>query len=78
MAKEEEYDLRFPPGTPNLEELLTEVIEKFNLKLIAPKDLDSPYYLAVRGPLEAVKAAKEHIRKRLAEMVADMEKKYKT
>ncbi|NVM54023.1 MAG: hypothetical protein HWN66_10015 [Candidatus Helarchaeota archaeon] len=75
MAEKKEYDLRIPPGTPNLEELLSEVIKKFDLKVIAPKDLDEPYYLAVRGDLESVQAAKEYIRKRLEETVAEMEKK---
>lgn len=77
VAKEKTYDLRMPPGVPNLEELLSEVLKKFNLKLVTPKSLDDPYYLAVRGNLEQVTAAKAYIQKRLEEMVADMEKKMK-
>ncbi|MHA1277764.1 MAG: hypothetical protein ACTSQI_09365 [Candidatus Helarchaeota archaeon] len=76
MANEEQYELRIPPGTPNMETLLSEVIKKFGLKLIAPKDLDEPYYVAVRGDLKSVQAAKEYIRKRLKVMVENLEKKY--
>lgn len=75
MAEEKEYDLIIPPGTPNMETLLSEVLDKFDLKLIAPKDLDAPYYLALRGKLEEVEAAKEYMKARVEAMVAEMEKK---
>ncbi len=82
MAEEENnekdnelYELRIPPGTPNMESLLSEVIKKYNLKLIAPKDLEEPYYLAVRGDLKSVQEAKEYIRERLEKMVKDLEEK---
>ncbi|MFX1298870.1 MAG: hypothetical protein ACFFD2_28925, partial [Promethearchaeota archaeon] len=61
----------------NMEIILSEIIQKFGLKLISSKNPDDPYYLAVRGNLESVEAAKEFIRKRLEEMVTEMEKKYK-
>ncbi|MDD1779459.1 MAG: hypothetical protein LUQ65_14955 [Candidatus Helarchaeota archaeon] len=77
MAEEEKFDLQIPPGTPNMEVLLAEVLKTFpTLKLIATKD-DEPYYLAVRGDLATVQAAREYIRKRLAEMIDEMERKYK-
>ena len=77
MAEEEKFDLQIPPGTPNMEVLLAEVLKTFpTLKLITTKD-DEPYYLAVRGDLATVQAAREYIRKRLEDMVAEMEKKYK-
>jgi hypothetical protein len=69
------YELRIPPGTPNMESLLSQVIKKYNLKLIAPKDLDEPYYVAVRGDLKSVQEAKEYIRERLEKMVKDLEEK---
>ena len=78
MAEEEKFDLQIPPGTPNMEILLAEVLKTFpTLELISPKNLEDPYYLAVRGDLATVKAAREYIRKRLAEMIDEMEKKYK-
>ena len=78
LAEEEKFDLQIPPGTPNMEVLLAEVLKTFpTLELIAPKDLEDPYYLAVRGDLATVQAAREYIRKRLEEMIAEMEKKYK-
>ncbi|MHA1265497.1 MAG: hypothetical protein ACTSRS_09705 [Candidatus Helarchaeota archaeon] len=75
MAEEEQFDLRLPPGIPNLEEILSDVLKKFEVKLIAPKNLDQLYYMALRGKLKDVQAAKEYIRKRLEEMVTKMEKK---
>jgi len=76
LAEEELYDLRIPPGTPNMEILLAEVLKLFPaLKLITPKEPDDPYYLAVRGDLATVRAAREHIRKRLEEMISELEKK---
>jgi len=76
VAEEKEYDLIIPPGTPNMEVILSEVIEKFGLKLVSSKHPDDPYYLAVRGNLQSVQAAKEYIKKRLEEMVKEMEKNY--
>ena len=75
MAEEQEYDLRIPPGTPDMEILLSEVKRKFNLKVISPKDLNDPYYIALRGDFESVKAAKEYIRKRLEEIIAGLERR---
>jgi len=75
VAEEEQFDLRLPPGIPNLEEILSDVLKKFEVKLIAPKNLDQLYYMALRGKLKDVQAAKEYIRKRLEEMVTKMEKK---
>ena len=78
MAEEdenEEFDLQIPAGTPNMEILLSEVLQLFPVKLIAPKEPEEPYYLAVRGDLASVQAAKEHIRKRLEEMVSELENK---
>ena len=75
MAEEEKYELRLPPGIPNLEEILSDVLKEFNLELIAPKDLDDPYYLAVKGSLESVQAAKEYFRKRIEETIEKIEKK---
>lgn len=77
MAEEEQYELRIPPGVPNLEEMLSEAIKKFNLKLISPKDLNERYYMALRGRLKDVQAAKEHFRKRLEEYVSKLEKSTK-
>lgn len=78
MAEEEKFDLQIPPGTPNMEVLLAEVLKTFpTLELISPKDPEDPYYLAVRGDLATVQAAREYIRKRLEEMIEEMEKKYK-
>ena len=71
--EEEQYELRIPPGVPNLEEMLSEAIKKFNLKLISPKDLNERYYMALRGRLKDVQAAKEHFRKRLEEYVSKLE-----
>ena len=71
----DEYELRIPPGTPNMEELISAAMKLFKLKLISPKDLDEPYYLALRGDLESVQAAKEYIRNRLEQMISDMEKR---
>lgn len=81
MAEEEEkenilWDLQIPAGTPNMEILLSEVLERFpTLELITPKELDEPYYLAVRGDLATVQAAREYIRKRLEEMINELENK---
>ena len=75
--EEEQYELRIPPGVPNLEELLSEAIKKFNLKLISPKDINERYYMALRGNLKDVQAAKEHFRKRLEEYVSKLEKSTK-
>jgi hypothetical protein len=75
LAEEEQFDLRLPPGIPNMEDLLSEVLEKFDLKLVTPKHLDQMYYMALRGRLEEVKAAKEYIRTRLEAFVAKLEKK---
>lgn len=69
------FELMLPPGIPNLEELLSEVLKKFDLKLISPKELDEPYYLALRGKIETVEAAKEFIRVRLEKFIIEMEKK---
>ena len=74
MAEEKQYELRIPPGVPNLEELLSVALKKFNLKLISPKDLNERYYMALRGSLKDVQAAKEHFRKRLEEYVSKLEK----
>jgi len=76
-VEEEQYELRIPPGVPNLEELLSEAIKKFNLKLISPKDINERYYMALRGNLKDVQAAKEHFRKRLEEYVSKLEKSTK-
>jgi hypothetical protein len=76
MTEEEKFELQIPPGTPNMEDLLTEVLKLFpNLKLVTPKDLDDPYYLAVRGDLRSVQEAREYIRKRLEKIIEDLEKK---
>ena len=76
MAAEEKFELQIPPGTPNMEDLLTEVLKLFpNLKLVTLNDLEDPYYLAVRGDLQSVQGAKEYIRKRLEEIVANLEKR---
>jgi hypothetical protein len=77
ISSEEEYDLMIPPGTPNLEIILSEVIHKFGVKLISPKSMDEPYYLAVRGNLESIQAAREYFRKRLEETVNELESRYK-
>jgi hypothetical protein len=78
LAEEEKFDLQIPPGTPNMEVLLAEVLKTFpTLELISPKDPEDPYYLALRGDLATVQAAREYIRKRLEEMIENMEKKYK-
>lgn len=75
--EEEQYELRIPPGVPNLEDLLSEALKKFNLKLISPKDINERYYMALRGNLKDVQAAKEHFRKRLEEYVSKLEKNTK-
>ena len=77
MAEEEQYELRIPPGVPNLEEILSEVLKKFNLKLISPKDLNDRFYMALRGKLEDVQAAKEFFRERLENYVDKLEKSMK-
>ncbi len=77
MAEEEQYELRIPPGVPNLEEILSEVIKKFNLKLISPKDLNERYYMALRGNLEDVQAAKVFFREQLEEYVSKLEERTK-
>lgn len=76
MADEDLFDLQIPAGTPNMEILLAEVLELFpTLEVITPKELDEPYYLAVRGDLATLQAAREHIRKRLEEMINELEKR---
>ena len=59
----DEYELRIPPGTPNMEELISAAMKLFKLKLISPKDLDEPYYLALRGDLDPKCCASRPIRK---------------
>lgn len=76
LADEDLFDLQIPAGTPNMEILLAEVLELFpTLEVITPKELDEPYYLAVRGDLATLQAAREHIRKRLEEMINELEKR---
>ncbi|MFX0133385.1 MAG: hypothetical protein ACFFDN_07065 [Candidatus Hodarchaeota archaeon] len=70
--QEKEFDLKIPPGTP--EDIIAAAIEKFNLKLVSPKEPSrSPYYLALRGRKEILIQAHDFIRDELEKRVKKFE-----